>query len=162
MRVPREKQFTLSITENLFKEAKKMSVKQISVFIENKKGRIATLSKILADNSIDMCALSLADTTDFGILRILVDKPDEAKKVLRENGFVVKTTEVVAISVENVPGGLYKILSKLEEGEVGIEYMYAFVGTKSHEAFGVLKVDDEEKATEILAKMGIKPLEEIK
>ncbi len=136
-----------------------MSVKQVSVFIENKKGRLAELTKILADNKIDMCALSLADTTDFGILRVLTDKPDEAKEVLSQNGFVVKTTKVIAISMENVPGGLAKILSALDEKEVSVEYMYAFVGQKSHEAFGVIRVDDEEKANAVLKEIGVRVLE---
>ncbi len=136
-----------------------MSVKQVSVFIENKKGRLAELTKILADNKIDMCALSLADTTDFGILRVLTDKPDEAKEILSQNGFVVKTTKVIAISMENVPGGLAKILSALDEKEVSVEYMYAFVGQKSHEAFGVIRVDDEEKANDVLKEIGVRVLE---
>lgn len=136
-----------------------MSVKQVSVFIENKKGRLANLTKILAEHSIDMYALSLADTTDFGILRILTNKPEEAKEVLRENGFVVKTTQVIAISMENVPGGLAKILTALDEKEIGVEYMYAFVGKKSHEAFGVLRVDDEERANDALKAIGVKILE---
>lgn len=136
-----------------------MSVKQVSVFIENKKGRLAELTKILAENSIDMYALSLADTTDFGILRILTDKPDEAKTVLRENGFVVKMTPVIAISMEHVPGGLARILTALDEKEVAVEYMYAFVGKKHHEAFGVLRVDDEEKANSALEAIGVKVLD---
>ena len=135
-----------------------MSVKQISVFIENKKGRLAELTKILADNKIDMCALSLADTTDFGIIRILLDDPEKAKKILGENGFVVKSTEVIAISMEDTPGGLAKILQTLGGGEVSVEYMYAFVGRKTHEAFGVLKVDDNEKAVSLLKTVGVKIL----
>lgn len=91
-----------------------MDVKQISVFLENKSGRLAEVTKILGENNIDISALSIADTTDFGILRLIVNDPDKAEKVLKENGFTVSSTNVIAIGVEDKPGGLSKALEILD------------------------------------------------
>ena len=135
-----------------------MLIKQISVFLENKSGRLAEVTKVLAQNNIDISALSIADTTDFGILRLIVSNPDMAEKVLKDNEFTVSSTNVIAIGVEDKPGGLYKALGVLEKSEIGIEYMYAFVGKTSDEALVIIRVDDSDKAIDILAKNGIKVL----
>ena len=135
-----------------------MLIKQISVFLENKSGRLAEVTKILGENNIDISALSIADTTDFGILRLIVNNPDMAEKVLRENEFTVSTTNVIGIAVEDKPGGLNKALSVLEKGDIGIEYMYAFVGKASDEAMVIIRVDDSDKAIETLQNNGIKVL----
>ncbi|HOQ01772.1 MAG TPA: ACT domain-containing protein [Acetivibrio clariflavus] len=135
-----------------------MLIKQISVFLENKSGRLAEVTKVLGENNIDISALSIADTTDFGILRLIVNNPDMAEKVLRENEFTVSLTDVIGIGVEDKPGGLNKALSVLEKNDIGIEYMYAFVGKMSDEAMVIIRVDDSDKAIETLKNGGIKVL----
>ena len=127
-----------------------MLQKQISVFIENKCGRLAEVTKVLGDNDIDMSALCIADTTDFGILRIIVDKPDLAEKVLKENGYAVSITEVVALSVEDKPGGLSAALLALNEVGINIEYMYAFVRKNAQRATVIVRVDKPGEALEKL------------
>lgn len=141
-----------------------MLVKQVSVFLENKSGRLAEVSKVLGEAGIDISALSIADTTEFGILRLIVSRPDEAVEVLRQNGFSVGTTEVIAVSVSDKPGGLAQALQTLEQESIGIEYMYAFIGnTAIGKAIVILKVENESKAITILQNNGIDvmPSEEI-
>lgn len=133
-----------------------MNIKQISVFVENKKGRLAEITKTLADNDIDISALSIADTTEFGILRLIVNKPELAESVLKTNGFAVKATDVIAISVENKPGGLAAALEKLDSEHISIEYMYAFVGEKTKEALVILRVEEPDKAVKVLKECGVK------
>ena len=128
-----------------------MLIKQISIFLENKLGRLAKVTRILGENNIDICALSVADTTDFGILRLIVDRPDEAKQVLADNGFTVSINDVIAIEVEDKPGGLAKTLSVLDDKGISIEYMYAFVGnSNSNNALVIFRVVQPERALEIL------------
>ncbi len=135
-----------------------MLVKQISVFLENKSGRLAEVTSILAENEVDISALSIADTTDFGILRLIVNKPLLAEKVLKENGFTVSMTDVIAIAVLDEPGGLAVALKVLENVSIGIEYMYAFVGKTTSEALVILRVEEPAKAAEELDKNNIKVL----
>lgn len=135
-----------------------MLIKQISVFLENKSGRLAEVTQILGENNIDISALSIADTTDFGILRLIVNNPDMAQKVLKDNEFTVSSTNVIAIGVEDKPGGLYKALGVMEKNQIGIEYMYAFIGKTSEEALVILRVDEPDKAIDVLKKTGIKVL----
>lgn len=135
-----------------------MLVKQISVFLENKSGRLAEVTKILGSKGIDISALSIADTTDFGILRLIVNDPEKAEKVLKEAGFTVSCTSVIAIAVADEPGGLAAALQVLEKEEIGIEYMYAFVGKTSNEALVILRVEEPDKAVEVLTKNNIKVL----
>lgn len=123
-----------------------MLVKQISVFLENKSGRLADVTRTLADNNINICALSIADTTDFGILRLIVNKPEEAEKILGDNEFTVSCTKVIAIGVEDKPGGLSKALEVLQQNNISIEYMYAFVGKNGNEAFVILRVENPDDA----------------
>lgn len=123
-----------------------MLVKQISVFLENKSGRLADVTRTLADNNINICALSIADTTDFGVLRLIVNKPEEAEKILSENEFTVSCTNVIAIGVEDKPGGLAKALDVLQQNNISIEYMYAFVGKNGNEAFVILRVENPDDA----------------
>lgn len=128
-----------------------MLIKQISIFLENKLGRLAKVTRIIGENNIDICALSVADTTDFGILRLIVDRPDEAKQVLADNGFTVSINDVIAIEVEDKPGGLAKTLSVLDDKGISIEYMYAFVGnSNSNNALVIFRVEQPERALEIL------------
>lgn len=132
-----------------------MLVKQISVFLENKSGRLAEVTRILGDNDINISALSIADTTDFGILRLIVNDPEKADNVLKENGFAVSCTDVIAIGVSDKPGGLAEVLEILQGESIGIEYMYAFVGKHGNEAFVILRVEEPGKAIDILKKNNV-------
>ena len=132
-----------------------MYVKQLSVFVENKFGKLAEIIGALAKNSIDISALSLADTSEFGILRLIVDKPELAVSVLKEEGVIVKLSDVLAIAIDDCPGGLSKALDILTEANVVIEYMYAFIGKADGKAMTVIRVDDEAKAIDTLKNGGV-------
>lgn len=108
-----------------------MIIQQLSVFLENRKGRLTELTKILAQNDINISAFSIADATDYGILRLIVGRPELAMKVLKENGFSVNITEVACLIVPNQPGGLYKALNILSDNNIDIDYMYAFAMDQS-------------------------------
>ncbi|MGQ9497788.1 MAG: ACT domain-containing protein [Desulfotomaculales bacterium] len=130
-------------------------VKQISVFLENKSGRLAAVSKILGANDINIRALCIADTSDFGILRLIVNDPERAYGVLKDSGFTVSATNVIAVQVPDRPGGLAEVLSVLEEAGLNIEYLYAFVTKVSGQALVILKVEDVDRAAELLRAGGI-------
>ena len=132
-----------------------MIIKQISVFVENKSGRLAQITKVLADNHIDIRALSLADTTKFGILRFIVNEPERAEQALRDASLTVSITDVIAVSVEDQPGGLSYPLSLLDEKGISVEYIYAFVGAPHDKAFVILRVEDNQHAAEVLKEHGI-------
>jgi len=132
------------------KEEFSVKVKQISVFLENKSGRLAQVTRVLGDNGINIRALSIADTTDFGILRLIVDKPEEANRILRAAGFMVSETSVIAVQVPDRPGGLADILAALGLAGINIEYLYAFIGQSSDEAQVIFRVDDCDKAINVL------------
>lgn len=127
-----------------------MLVKQISVFLENKEGRVAQVTQILSDSAINIRALSIADTTEFGILRLIVDKPELAEKALKDEGLTVSITEVIAISIEDEPGGLAKALEVLHRNKISVEYIYAFISKTSHKANVILRVESCERAIETL------------
>jgi len=135
-----------------------MAVKQISVFLENKKGRLAEVTMSLSKEKINIRALALADTADFGVLRIIVDNPDRAVAALKARGFVAQVTEVIAVEVEDRPGGLARILEVLDEDNVNVEYMYAYVEKKSDNAIVICRIDDRERALQVLQKHGIATL----
>lgn len=135
-----------------------MLVKQISVFLENKLGRLSEVTKILGENLIDISALSIADTTDFGILRLIVNDPQKAEKILAEHSYTVSCTDVIAIAVLDEPGGLARALDILNSRSIGIEYMYAFVGKHSEEALVILRVENPELAVKTLTDNNIKVL----
>jgi hypothetical protein len=128
-----------------------MSLKQISVFLENKKGRLAEVTDILGKGNINIKALSLADTSDFGVLRLIVNDPDRCVKILKENEFVAQVTDVIGIEVEDKPGGLFKVLDILEKNNINVEYMYATVEKNKNNPIVVFKVDEKENAKKILA-----------
>jgi len=132
-----------------------MLTKQLSVFLENKTGRLAEALKLLGDNSIDISALSIADTTDFGILRMIVNNPEEAERILKEEGFTVSVTNVIGIGVADEPGGLARALQILADANVGVEYIYAFVGKSEKQAMVILKVDNTDLAIQKLKENGI-------
>ena len=135
-----------------------MKVEQISIFIENKSGRLAEVTRILGDAGINIRTLSLADTSDFGILRLIVDQTDKAKEALKAEGFTVNKTEVVAVEVPDKPKGLYSILAVLDRHEVNVEYMYAFVERCGENAVIVFRFDDVENAINVLLKNNINVL----
>jgi hypothetical protein len=136
-----------------------MKVEQISIFIENKSGRLAEITRILGNADINIRALSLADTTDFGILRMIVNNVEDAKAVLKEKGFTVSKTEVVAIEVPDRPGGLAAILQTLDREQINVEYMYAFVERCGDNAVMIFRFDETEKAIEVLKKGNFNILE---
>ena len=125
-----------------------MIIKQLSIFLENKSGRLTEVSEILGRNDINMSAFSIADTADYGVLRVIVDKPELAVNALRENGFSVNLTDVICLIVPNQPGGLAKALRILSDNAVAIEYMYAFA--MAQEASVVVRTETPEKAIDVL------------
>jgi hypothetical protein len=132
--------------------------RQISVFLENKRGKLAEVTGVLADNNIDMWAISIADTTNFGILRIIVDDPDKAVDVMRNAGYTVSTTEVLAVEVPDQPGGLHQVLDILRKEGISIEYLYSFVRRPAEKALILFKVDCLNDAVDILKRTGISVL----
>lgn len=132
-----------------------MLIKQISIFIPNKKGSLSQLTDILVAHKIDIRAIAVFDTTEFGILRIVVDDPDRAVEVLKSEGIVAKVSKVLAVEPEDKPGSLNEIFTILKDNEINIEYIYSFVMRKAEMPYIVLKVDEQEKAAEILAANGI-------
>ncbi|WP_300459813.1 ACT domain-containing protein [Desulfobacula sp.] len=133
-----------------------MCAEQISIFIENKEGRLAEVTAILRDADVNIRALSLADTTDFGVLRLIVNNNDRAEKALKKEGFTVGITQVLAVEVKDEPGGLNDILDPLSENEVNVEYMYAFANPQCKNAIMIFRFDDHDKALKILAEKKIK------
>jgi len=132
-----------------------MKVEQISIFIENKSGRLAEVARVLGEKGVNIRALSLADTSDFGILRLLVDNTDIAQTTLKENGFTVNKTEVVAVEVPDEPGGLCNILQVLDDAQVNVEYMYAFVERNAGNAVIIFRFDDVDNAIAVLNGKGV-------
>ncbi len=133
-----------------------MFIKQLSIFVENKAGRLQAIIDKLGENGINISALSIADTTDFGILRIIADDNEKAKKVLSEIGVVSKSTDVIAVYIDDRTGGLAEVLKIVTNAGISIEYMYAFLGRTEGKALMVLKADDEALAEKVLTENGIK------
>jgi len=136
-----------------------MKVEQISIFIENKSGRLAEVTSILGDAGVNIRALSLADTSDFGILRLIVNDREKAIEVLKGKGFTVSKTEVVAVEVPDQPGGLAGILHVLDGESINVEYMYAFVERCGANAVIIFRFDGTEKAIATLCQKGFKVLD---
>jgi hypothetical protein len=132
-----------------------MWVKQISIFLENKSGRLATVTKLLADHNFNIRALSIADTSDFGILRLIVNDPNRAYQVLKNAGFTVSETEVLAVEIPDRPGGLAGVLDLLHKAGTNVEYLYAFVSKSAENALVLLKVENLEQAVAALTANGI-------
>lgn len=135
-----------------------MKVEQISVFLENRAGRLAEVTKTLAENNVNIRALSLADTSDFGILRLIVTDNEKAKDALKAKGFTVGRTNVVAAEVSDHPGGLHTILEMLNAGGVNVEYMYAFVTQSGRNAILIFRFDRTDQAIEVLQKNSVRIL----
>lgn len=136
-----------------------MQVEQISVFLENRAGRLAEVSSILAEAGVNIRALSLADTSDFGVLRLIVDNNEKAMETLKIAGFTVGKTNVVAVEVEDRPGGLHKILDVLFKSGINVEYMYAFVQQSGNNAVMIFRFDQTGKAINVLAESDIKTID---
>jgi len=132
-----------------------MNIKQISVFVENKKGKLAEVTKLLTEQEINIRAVSLAETAEFGILRLIVNKPDKCIQTLKANNFIAQLTDVIAVEVEDKIGGLGKILSLFDEADINIEYMYAFIEKKKNNAIVIFRIDDTKKALDALNAKGI-------
>ena len=132
-----------------------MSVKQISVFIENKKGALAACTRFIADNGINIRALSIADTQDFGILRIICDDPKQTDSILKNGGYITTVTDVLATEIADKPGSMATILEVLADAPVIVEYTYAFLAPDGH-AYMIFRVDDNAVASAALAGAGIK------
>ncbi len=133
-------------------------IRQISVFVENRPGRLLEVVDLLGKNGINIKALSLADSSDFGIVRLVVKGVDDAMKVLKSSGFTVSETPIIACMINDKPGSLAKILRALSENNVNIEYMYGFASPIERKAVMVFKFSETEKAQEILNKYDIKML----
>jgi len=127
-----------------------MIINQISVFVENKRGRLAEITKVLENSKVDIRALSIADTRDFGILRLIVADSEKAISALKTEGFTVSITKVIGIGIDDHPGGLSKAMEVLNENEIGVEYMYAFISRNKDTAYVILRVEDNQKAIEVL------------
>ena len=139
-----------------------MIIQQLSVFLENKPGRLCSAVDTLAKEGIDISALTVADTSEFGILRMIVDQPERAREVLMESGVIVRITKVIAVAMNDTPGGAGTVLHLLSNAGVNIEYMYACIGKLTGKAIMVIRTDNPDLAAEVLERNGyadIKPAE---
>ncbi len=127
-----------------------MKVKQLSIFLENRKGRMRNALDVLEEGGVNIRALSIADTSDFGILRLIVPEPDKTKKLLEDNNFIVKIGEVIAVRMQDQPGGLGKILGILDYSNINLEYLYAFVEEKENGAIVLLHPENIDGAIKAL------------
>lgn len=137
-----------------------MTVKQISIFVENKIGNLAEVTKVLADAGVSLHAISLADTKDFGVLRVIVNDSYLAATTLKEQGYIFSITKVLAVAITDKPGSLYHVLTLLEEADINLEYLYDFNTRKSDFAYLILKVEQVEEAAEMLGKHDIRLLDQ--
>ncbi|WP_459939529.1 ACT domain-containing protein [Desulfonatronum parangueonense] len=133
-----------------------MKVEQISIFLENRAGRLTDVTRVLSEAKVNIRALSLADTSDFGILRLILTDHERAKQILKDNGFTVGRTSVVAVEVGDRPGGLHSILELLSNSQINVEYMYAFVQQSGKNAVLIFRFDRTDQAIEILQKNNIR------
>lgn len=133
-------------------------IQQITAFIENRPGRLTDILTVLAEHQIDLNGISIADSSDFGLFRMILSEPERGQEVLKQNGYIVQSTEVLAIDVHDVPGGLLRALEALSELSINVQYMYAF-GTKlSSHAMVILKTDENQRAAARLIEVGVEVL----
>lgn len=137
-----------------------MYAKQISVFLENRKGHLAEVTRLLTQEGASIRAMCLSETDDFGVLRVIVDNRPHCLRVMKEHGLAAQETDVLAVQMEDKPGGLHQIVSALDEGGVNIEYMYTFFVKNGDRAIAVFKTDDSRQAAEALRKAGLELLSE--
>ena len=135
-----------------------MLIEQLSIFVENKHGRLAEITNLIKENNIDIRALSIADTRDFGIMRLIVNNPVKAEKVFKDAGCTVSLTKVIAIGIDDTPGGLSKAMDTLYAHNISVEYMYAFISRTDNTAYVILRVEENEKAISALNEGNIKIL----
>ena len=131
-------------------------IKQISIFAENKPGRMARVARTLADASVNIRALTIAEAGDFGVIRMVVDDTEKRYKALHDDGFTVSETDVLAVEIKDIPGGLYEITNTLSVNNINVDYAYAFVTAKAERAMLILRVDDIERATKVLSEAGMR------
>ena len=127
-----------------------MMIQQLSVFLENRAGQLSAVTELLAQNHVDMQALNIAETADYGVLRLIVDMPQRAARLLRDNGFIVRETPVVQAPVSDKPGGLNAVLSNIAAADIDIEYMYSGMGQKNGLAYMIFRVSEPEKLDSVL------------
>ena len=137
-----------------------MAIKQLTVFIQNKKGTVVSVTEILAKNNINLRALSIAETQDFGILRLIVNDEAAAEKVLKENGYLIKVIDVVGVKIGDEPGKLTAALDVLDKANINVEYLYAFMARTEKHAYVVLRVEDNAEAESVLISAGFKMISE--
>ncbi len=136
-----------------------MNVNQISVFLENRTGQLAEITHLLADNGIDLRAISVAETADYGILRLIADDAERAASILLSKGNILTMTPVMVVGVPDEPSSLSRLLSIIAEGEIGIEYMYSLFTNRNGKAYMVFRVSEEERLAALLEKNGIMPVD---
>ncbi|MCI8926483.1 MAG: ACT domain-containing protein [Lachnospiraceae bacterium] len=132
-----------------------MTIPQISVFLENKAGQLADITSILSDNQINMRAINIAETADYGVLRLIVDDASKASSILLEQGFILTMTPVVGVAVPDTPGGLSKVLGVISRAEIDVEYMYSVFGQRDGQACMIFRVADSDALTKLLEANGI-------
>ncbi len=132
-----------------------MAIWQISVFLENKPGELASITRVLSENHIDLRALTIAETSDYGILRLITDDTDRACGILLGAGFILSKNEVTAVTVPDEPGGLAKVLSVLADAGIDVRYMYSIFGKQQGSAHMIFRFDEPEKARAVLEEQGI-------
>ncbi|MGN0544935.1 MAG: ACT domain-containing protein [Acutalibacteraceae bacterium] len=137
-----------------------MAISQISVFVENRSGRLADITAVLAQNGIDIRALSVADTSDYGILRLIVNDPKSAVSVLKNAGMTASATQVLGIAIPDEPGGLARAIKVLSDADISVEYAYAFITPAVGNAYVIIRVEDNDKAAEILKAANIELIEQ--
>ena len=133
-----------------------MIVKQVSVFVENETGRLAKLMQVLEDNGVDLNAATIAETGEYGILRCIVQNPDETVEILKKNNFLSSITNVIAVTIKNRPGGLNAVLKILAAAGIAVKYIYSTIQSLSGNAVIMMKVEDPEKAAKLLTEKGVK------
>lgn len=132
-----------------------MKITQISIFLENRKGRLYDVCRLLAEHGINLLALTIAETEGFGVLRIIADRPSDAITLLKERSFTAKLTDVVVAEIEDSPGGLAKILKVLDDADLNVEYMHAFLARRSSAAYMVFRFDEPDRAITTLLAAGV-------
>ena len=137
-----------------------MAIKQLTVFVQNKKGTVASVTDILSKNNINLRALSIAETQDFGILRMIVNDEAAAERVLSENGYLIKTIDVVGVKIGDAPGKLTAALDVLDKNDINVEYLYAFMARTEKHAYVVLRVENNDIAEKALTDAGFKMITE--
>ncbi len=135
-----------------------MTIQQISVFLENRAGQLAEVTELLAQHGVNLRAIHVAETADYGVLRIIVNKPEEAVSVLKSHGLIVSLTNVLGVGIDDEPGAFSKAVQALAAENINIEYMYAFIGRSKDKAYVIIRADQEEKAAAILQEQGFEIL----